>query len=146
MESSNRKYLSSHIKVVPKTRNQRFREALEKNHSKVKVGGRASTDKKLAKLRERSSNIKLDPIRAELLEWITEIQHALKYTDQQFADAIGVHKKTVQNWRGKVGYMPNLKNFKVLLRLEKLTRVSIVIRKNKNYFIKEKSTIRVVIN
>ncbi len=139
--------LSSHskLKVIVLTRNQRFLAALERNHSKIKQGGRASSEKKVAKLKERSSNIEFDKDRLELLTWITEIQRNLGWNDEVFAASIPVSKKTVQNWRNKVGYLPSIKNFKRLLELEKLTRASITILKNKNYFIKEQATIRVVI-
>lgn len=145
MELSNRNHLGSHIKVLPKTRNQRFREALARNHSKIRVGGKASSEKKQRELLNRRFDIQLDKDRLEVLDWITEIQRALGYTDEVFAQAVGVSKKTIQNWRNKVGYLPSIKNFKRLLQLEKLTRASVVILKNKNYFIKEKATITVVI-
>lgn len=149
MESNNRNLLKSHLRVIPKppkTRNQRFKEALIRNHSKIKRGGPASTDKKVKELNNRKLDIQSDPDRLELLNWIIEIRAKLGYTREQFGRILGVSSKTVQNWELKVGYMPTLKTFRRLLQVEKLTRASIVIKKNKNYKVKEIAATKVVIN
>lgn len=145
IRSVTKNHLSSHLKSISLTRNQRFKEALRRNHSKIKKGGAASGEKKLKELENRAKDIKLDADRWELLEWIREIQVKLGYTNKRFAEAVGVSLKTVVNWRLKVGYLPSIKNFRRLLELEKLTRISVKIHKNHTYFIKEKAAIKVVI-
>jgi DNA-binding transcriptional regulator YiaG len=144
MGLSSRLYLSSHLQTKPVTRNQRFKAALARNHSKIKQEGKGSVEKKRKKRVERRFDIQKDADRLELLNWIREIQDKLGYTCKEFAKVLGVSEKTVVNWRGKVGYMPTLQNFKKLLGLEKLTRHSITIIKNRNSIIRRKNTIKLV--
>lgn len=142
-------FLSSHLKVLPvkpPTRNQRFLAALERNHSKKKQGGSASTEKKQQKLRERKLEIQQDADRLELLEWIIEIQSLLKLSNKEFAIALGISEKSLQHYRLKVGYLPSKKTFRKLLELEKLTKISIVVKKNRNLLVKRKAMHTIVIN
>jgi DNA-binding transcriptional regulator YiaG len=151
MELNNQRPYHIHLRVLPKveetkplTRNQRFKAALARNHSKIKQEGKGSTEKKCKKRQERRLSIQQDADRLELLNWIREIQDKLDYTCKEFARIIGVSEKTVVNWRGKAGYMPTLQNFRKLLELEKLTRHSVTIIKNRNSIIRRKNTIKLV--
>lgn len=153
MDLNSQRPYHKHLKILSKveeakslTRNQRFKAALARNHSKIKQEGKGSWQKKKVKLRERRFDIQEDTDRLELLNWIIEIQTKLGYTNKQFAEALGVSTKTITNWRTKIGHLPTMDNFKKLLQLEKLTRNSITIIKNRNNIIKRKSTIKLVIN
>lgn len=115
----------------PPTRNQRFLAALARNHSKIKSGSPASNLKRSLKRIERHFDIQLDPDRLELLSWITEVQAKLKLSDAEFGRLIRVSQRMLQYYRAGTGYLPSKRVFRKLLEAEKLTRISVVVKRDK---------------